>query len=59
VRPEPHEFEAAIITGLAVNQHQIRAQVAVPEFLPLTGERMIEITLRQGLISGQQIHRLQ
>lgn len=41
----------------AINQHEIGSDMAVSTILPLTGERMVEITLWQPTIGGKKLHR--
>lgn len=55
MRTETNQVEMIIIS-FPVNQNQIRLDVAVSVIHPFTGKRMIEVAMRQGRISGKQIH---
>ena len=57
VGTKPHQFKAFII-GLAVNQHQIGAKVAIPVIAPFADQRMIKIAQRQWLIVREEVHRV-
>jgi hypothetical protein len=54
MRAKAHQFQTVRI-WLPVNQHQIRAKVAVPEILPVAGKGVIEIALRQRLLRRQKV----
>ncbi len=58
VRTETHQFKAFIV-WLAVNKHQIGAQVAIPVIVPFAGKRVVEMARRQRLIVREKIHRVQ
>jgi hypothetical protein len=53
VRSEANELESLVV-GFAVDQHEIRPNMAVTEVLPSAAERMIVKTCRQRLVSGQR-----
>jgi hypothetical protein len=55
VRPEAHQIKMLNV-GLAVNQDEIRLDMAVAMIGPFTKKRMINVGAGQGHISGEQIH---
>jgi hypothetical protein len=58
VRAEAHQLQAQLIR-LAVNEHEIRPDVAVPVVVPLSSQRVIETPARQRSVGGEEVHDLQ
>ncbi len=54
MRAKTHELEVVIIR-LAVDENEIGLDMAVAMVAPFAGQRVIEIPVRERLISGQQI----
>src|SRR5271165_6292880 len=52
VRAEAHELESLAL-GFAIDEHEIRPNMAVTKVFPPAGERMIVKTRRQRLVGGQ------
>jgi len=57
VRAKAHKFEALVIR-LAVDQNEIRPDVAVAVIVPFAGQWVIEIAARQRRVAGEQVHDL-
>ena len=53
MRTKPHELETVGIR-LAIDENEIGADVAVPEILPFSGERVIGVVARQRSVGGEQ-----
>jgi hypothetical protein len=54
MRSKPNEFEAIIIR-LAVDQNEIRPDVAVAVIVPFAGQWVIELPARQRRVGGEQV----
>ena len=52
MRAETHELQLGVI-WLAVNQHQIKPDMAIPVVFPATGQRMVKLPLGQRLVMRQ------
>ena len=57
VRPKAHEFEAVIIR-LAVDENEIRFDMAVAMIAPFAGKCVIEVPARQRRVGGEQVDDL-
>ena len=57
MRAEAYKFEAVVI-WLAVDENEIRLDVAVAVIVPFSGEWVIEIPARQRRVSGEQVDEL-
>jgi hypothetical protein len=51
---EPHQLQRVVI-GLAIDQHEIGAHVAVAVIVPFPREGMIMITGWQGCVGGEHV----
>ena len=49
---EAYEFEIVEVR-LAVDQNQVGLEVAIAVIMPLTGQRMIEVSMRQRVVGCQ------
>jgi hypothetical protein len=56
VRAKAHEFEVGIIR-LAIDQDEIRLDMAIAVIASLTGELVIETPAGKRSIGGEQVHR--
>jgi len=54
MRAKAHEFEAVVIR-LAVDENEIRSDVAVAVIAPFAGQWVIEIATRQRRVGGEQV----
>jgi hypothetical protein len=52
-----YEFEAVVIR-LAVDENEVRPDVAVAIIAPFAGQRVIEIPARQRRVGGEQVNDL-
>ena len=57
MRAEAHEFEAVVIR-LAVDENEIRPDVAVAVIAPFAGQWVIEIPARQRRVGGEQVNHI-
>jgi hypothetical protein len=57
MRAEPYKFQAFVI-GLAVEENEIRPDVAVSVIVPFAGQSVIEIPARQRRVHGEQVNDL-
>jgi hypothetical protein len=54
MRAKAHKFEAVVIR-LAVDENEIRPDVAVAVIAPFAGQLVIEIPARQRRVGGEQV----
>jgi hypothetical protein len=54
VGAEAHQFETFSV-GLAVDQDEVRADVAIPVVLPFSGKRVIDLARRERRIDHQKL----
>jgi hypothetical protein len=54
MRAKAHKFEAVVIR-LAVDENEIRPDVAVAVIAPFAGQWVIEIPVRQRRVGGEQV----
>src|SRR5260370_1244849 len=57
MRAKAHEFEAVVIR-LAVDENEIRSEMAVTVIGPFAGQWVIEIPARQRRVGGEQVDGL-
>jgi|RhiMetdeSRZDD1v2_1073273.scaffolds.fasta_scaffold383566_2 hypothetical protein len=56
MRAEPHELERVGV-GLAIDQHQVRADMAVAAIVPGAAQRVIAKARRQRRVGAKQVDR--
>src|SRR5260370_34840066 len=57
VRSEPDQFESTVVR-LTIDEHQVGLDVTVAVILPLPGQRVIEIPMRQDFVRRNQVDGL-
>jgi hypothetical protein len=57
MRAKAHKFEAVVIR-LAVDENEIRPEVAVAVIVPFAGQWVIEVSSRQRRVGGEQVDHL-